>query len=78
MINACVEEGVSTLVFTSSDSVVLSSSSDHRDADERVPYPREQDLIMKPYAVTKQRAEKRVLRAHGTALENGTYPTQPG
>ena len=46
-------------------------NKDFRMADETVPYPEEQDLLTKPYGVTKQRAEKIVLKAHGTALPKG-------
>ena len=70
MIQACIEEGVEYLVYTSSEFAVL-DNRDFRMADERIPYPDEWDLLLKPYGVTKQRAEKLVLKAHGTPLPNG-------
>ena len=70
MIQACMEEGVEYLVYTSSEFAVL-DNRDFRMADETSPYPEEWDLLLKPYGVTKQRADKLILKAHGTPLLNG-------
>ena len=70
MIQACIEEGVEYLVYTSSESAVL-GNKDFRMGNETVPYPEERDLLIKPYGITKQRAEKIVLKAHGTPLPKG-------
>ena len=70
MIDACIEEGVQFLIYTNSESVVM-SNRDFYMSDEDVPYPDEGHLLLNPYGVTKQRAEKLVLQAHGSALRNG-------
>ena len=70
MIQACTEEGVEYLVYTSSESAVMANKDFHM-ADETVSYPEERDLLLKPYGVTKQRAEKIVLEAHRTPLPKG-------
>ena len=64
IIDACVANGVSKLVFTSSGSVV-SDGKAHKGVDETYPVPEHHDDV---YAATKAEAERRVLAANGTPL----------
>ncbi len=72
IINACIEERVAQLLYTSSDTSVV-ARRDYHHVDESLSYPREAELIMQPYAATKQRAEKLVLGAHRAPLADGKY-----
>ena len=42
-------------------------------SDETVPYPEERNLLLQPYGLTKQRAEKLVLQAHGSPLRSCNF-----
>ncbi len=64
VLQACRDEGVPRLVFTSTASVVF-GREDIRGADESLPYPRRQ---ASPYAATKAEAERLVLAADGPGL----------
>ena len=70
MIEACITEGIQYLVYTSSETAIL-DNTDFVMCDETVPYPDEKDLLFKPYGLTKQRAEKLILKAHGTPIPKG-------
>jgi 3beta-hydroxy-delta5-steroid dehydrogenase/steroid delta-isomerase len=62
VIEACLDAGVSRLVYTSSNNVVLGAPVEH--ADSSTPYPeRYADL----YSTTKAQAERLVLAANGRA-----------
>lgn len=61
---ACRQHRVPRLVFTSSPSVVF-DGNDHRQADERLPYPRR---YLCDYPHTKAIAEQRVLAANSAEL----------
>lgn len=65
VIDACREEGVGRLVFTSSPSVVI-GEEDIEGVDESHPYP---DSYAAFYPETKAEAERRVLAAHGHNLK---------
>ncbi len=64
VINACLKNNVSQLIYTSSPSVVF-DDKDMENADESVPYP---DTYLAPYPETKAMAEKRVIKAAGQGL----------
>ena len=64
VLQACRDEGVPRLVFTSTASVVF-GREDIRGGDESLPYPRRQ---ASPYAATKAEAERLVLAADGPGL----------
>ena len=68
IIDACVANGVTKLVFTSSGSVV-SDGKAHEHVDETYPVPAEHGDV---YAATKAEAERRVLAADGTPCTNGS------
>ncbi|CEQ41251.1 SPOSA6832_02943 [Sporobolomyces salmonicolor] len=61
VVDACVQEGVKKLVFTSSAGTVY-NGVDLINVDERMPFPEEG---LDPYNVTKAKAEKIVLEANG-------------
>ncbi|GAA5974446.1 hypothetical protein JCM11641_003219 [Rhodosporidiobolus odoratus] len=61
VVDACVQEGVKKLVFTSSAGTVY-NGTDLVNVDERLPFPEE---VLDPYNVTKAKAEKIVLDANG-------------
>ncbi|BGP17503.1 hypothetical protein JCM10213_008236 [Rhodosporidiobolus nylandii] len=61
VVDACVQEGVKKLVFTSSAGTVY-NGTDLINVDERMPFPEE---VLDPYNVTKAKAEKIVLAANG-------------
>ncbi len=61
VIAGCRQHGVGRLVFTSSPSVVF-DGSEHRGADESLPYP---DHYLCHYPHTKALAERAVLAANG-------------
>ncbi|GAA6019613.1 hypothetical protein JCM10207_006943 [Rhodosporidiobolus poonsookiae] len=63
VVDACVQEGVKKLVFTSSAGTVY-NGFDLINVDERMPFPEEKD-ILDPYNATKARAEEIVLKANG-------------
>lgn len=60
IIQACREQGVRKLIFTSSPSVVFDGKS-HEQADESLPYP---EHYLCHYPETKAAAEREVLAAH--------------
>jgi nucleoside-diphosphate-sugar epimerase len=62
VIDACVENAVERLVYTSSSSVTF-AGKDAVDADESMPYPKRH---LYDYGRTKAEAERRVLVANGT------------
>ena len=64
VLTACLEHGVSRLVYTSSPSVVFDGTS-MEGVDESVPYPRTHHSH---YAATKALAEQAVLAANGPTL----------
>ncbi|GAA5958370.1 hypothetical protein JCM3765_004809 [Sporobolomyces pararoseus] len=61
VVDACVQEGVKKLVFTSSAGTVY-NGVDLINVDERMPFPKEE---LDPYNVTKAKAERIVLEANG-------------
>ncbi|MDH5509174.1 MAG: NAD-dependent epimerase/dehydratase family protein [Nitrospinota bacterium] len=61
VIEACVHNGVTRLIYTSSPSVVF-DGSDHDLLDESAPYPAK---YLAHYPETKAMAEREVLRANG-------------
>ncbi|GAA5827517.1 hypothetical protein JCM11251_003845 [Rhodosporidiobolus azoricus] len=61
VVDACVQEGVKKLVFTSSAGTVY-NGNDLINVDERLPFPEE---VLDPYNVTKAKAEEIVLKANG-------------
>ncbi|GAA5895983.1 uncharacterized protein JCM6883_001680 [Sporobolomyces salmoneus] len=61
IVDACVQEGVKKLVFTSSAGTVY-NGVDLINVDERMPFPKEE---LDPYNVTKAKAERIVLEANG-------------
>ncbi|GAA6009606.1 hypothetical protein JCM11491_001032 [Sporobolomyces phaffii] len=61
VVDACVQEGVKKLVFTSSAGTVY-NGVDLINVDERMPFPKEE---LDPYNVTKAKAERIVLDANG-------------
>ncbi len=61
VIDACIENGVKKLVYTSSPSVVY-DGKDQIDIDEDTPYPQEYPAL---YPQTKAEAEKSVIGANG-------------
>ncbi|GAA5889968.1 hypothetical protein JCM6882_009185 [Rhodosporidiobolus microsporus] len=61
VVDACVQEGVQKLVFTSSAGTVY-NGNDLINVDERMPFPEE---VLDPYNVTKAKAEEIVLKANG-------------
>ena len=65
VIEACMENKVVRLIYTSSPSVVF-SDSDMENVDEFVPYP---DSYLAPYPETKALAEKKVIRAAEQGLD---------
>ncbi len=64
VVEACRRNGVKTLVYTSSPSVVF-DGRDHRRADESLAYPRR---YLAAYPATKAAAEREVLAANGASL----------
>ncbi|MFA5203122.1 MAG: NAD-dependent epimerase/dehydratase family protein [Lentisphaeria bacterium] len=64
VIRACLRQGVSRLLFTSSPSVVFGGRP-LAGADETLPYPRRH---LAPYAMSKAAAEQCVLAANGTPM----------
>ena len=68
VIDACVENGVRRLVYTSSPSVTMNNIDIHN-GDESLPYP---PHYHSPYSATKAEAERRVLAANG---RNGLITT---
>lgn len=64
VIQACREQGVEKLVYTSSPSVVFGDAN-QAGVDESVPYPSHYE---NPYSATKALAEQKVLAAHGDGL----------
>lgn len=64
VINACLENGISQLVFTSSPSVTH-SDGDIEGGDETLPYAEEYNS---PYPATKAISEQMVMAAHGREL----------
>ncbi|XP_040057798.1 short-chain dehydrogenase/reductase family 42E member 1 [Gasterosteus aculeatus] len=69
VLRACVEHGVSRLVYTSTFNVVF-GGQEIKNGDERLPYL---PLHLHPdhYSRTKSLAEMAVLKADGTALKGG-------
>ena len=67
IVDACLATGVTCLVYTSTEDVVITRTP-LVDAVETDIYPPESHLIYGSYGVTKQRAEKIVLRANGDNL----------
>ncbi len=65
VLDACRRAGVRRLVYTSSPSVVF-DGGDHVDAGADLPYP---TRWLADYPRTKAEAERRVLAAHGPALQ---------
>ncbi|GAA5905770.1 hypothetical protein JCM8208_000891 [Rhodotorula glutinis] len=61
VVDACVQEGVRKLVFTSSAGTVY-DGNDLKNVDERMPFP---DVPIDAYNVTKAKAESIVLAANG-------------
>ncbi|GAA6050727.1 hypothetical protein JCM3770_006597 [Rhodotorula araucariae] len=61
VVDACVQEGVKKLVFTSSAGTVY-DGHDLKNVDERLPFP---DVPIDAYNVTKAKAEQIVLEANG-------------
>ncbi|GAA5930011.1 uncharacterized protein JCM15063_004690 [Sporobolomyces koalae] len=61
VVEACVQQGVKKLVFTSSAGTVY-NGVDLINVDERMPFPKEE---LDPYNVTKAKAERIVLDANG-------------
>lgn len=64
VVEACRRNGVRTLVYTSSPSVVF-DGRDHKRADESLPYPRR---YLAAYPASKAAAEREVLAANGPNL----------
>ncbi|MFX0094639.1 MAG: NAD-dependent epimerase/dehydratase family protein [Candidatus Hodarchaeota archaeon] len=64
VINACREQKVSKLIFTSSPSVIFANKP-QEGVDETVPYPKRYESY---YAKTKAMSEKLVIEANGTEL----------
>lgn len=64
VINACLENGVPRLVFTSSPSVVF-SGADENGVDESAPYPRH---YYNDYQYSKAIAERKILAVNSAAL----------
>ena len=64
VINACLENGIPRLVYTSSPSVIF-SGSDAEGVDESVPYPRH---YYNDYQYSKAIAERKVLAVNGADL----------
>lgn len=62
VIEACVQQRVRKLIYTSSASVVFNGRHDIKDGDERLPYPEEP---LDAYSETKAQAEMLVLAANG-------------
>jgi len=70
MIQACVEQNVQRLVYTSSIDVVIGRRCDVISAgDESLPVPRR--FLFQGYAESKRRAELLVCEADGRALAKG-------
>ncbi len=68
MIDACVEQNVPSLVYTSSVSVVV-GSDDIKDGEETLPIPSQ--FLFHGYSETKYQAETLVLKANGRMLAKG-------
>ncbi|KAF7648772.1 hypothetical protein LDENG_00152200 [Lucifuga dentata] len=70
ILKACVEQGVSSLVYTSTFNVVF-GGQEIENGDESLPYL---PLHLHPdhYSRTKSLAEMAVIKANGTALKNGS------
>ncbi len=68
MIDACVEQNVPSLVYTSTTSVVI-GSDDIKDGDETLPIPSQ--FMFLGYPETKYQGETLVLKANGRMLEKG-------
>ena len=64
VINACLENKIRRLVYTSSPSVIF-NGSDEEGLDESAPYP---DHYFNSYQVSKAIAERKVLAVNGEAL----------
>ncbi|EFJ09661.1 hypothetical protein SELMODRAFT_129445 [Selaginella moellendorffii] len=62
VIEACIEQGVHKLIYTSSPSVVFDYINGVKDADESLAYPAK---LMDSYSETKAQAEALVLDANG-------------
>ena len=69
VVDACVQNVVSSLVYTSTEDVVMGQDF-FTNGDESLPYPTE--FMYDDYTRTKCEAEKMVLEADQTVLENGT------
>ncbi len=68
MIRACLEEGVSRLVLTSTVDVVVGHNEIH-DGNEDIASPSE--FLFPGYPETKHAAEKLVLQANGSSGKTG-------
>lgn len=64
VINACLSQGVSRLIYTSSPSVVFDGKS-HRNVDESIAYPKKH---LSHYSKSKMLAEKLVLESNSATL----------
>ena len=72
MIQACVEQNVRRLVYTSSVDVVIGRRRDViSGGDESLPVPRR--FLFQGYAESKHRAELLVCEANGRALAKGEW-----
>jgi nucleoside-diphosphate-sugar epimerase len=67
VINACITCGVKKLIYTSSIDVVF-NGQEINNGDESIPYP---DAYLDHYSKSKALAEKEVIKANGTAHQNG-------
>lgn len=70
VVRACKEEGVRCLVYTSSVDAVITGRAG-TELEVLTEYPPESELLFGTYGMTKQRAEKEVLRSNGDQTGSG-------
>ncbi len=70
ILDCCISEGVTSLVYTSSESAVIGYSN-ILNGDETFPYPEPGELLVGEYANTKQIAERMLLKSDGTNTNSG-------